>query len=220
MILDQFKDNYILIVPFLLSIFYCFTIHEFAHAFAAYKQGDDTAKEAGRLTLNPLAHIDLLGFLMFIFAGFGWAKPTPVNPNNFRDGKKGDNLVSIAGILANVASVIVFGIIFKIVFPDLNPVLLQMDFNFYPSVNLLSYFLSSLIVYNLILAIFNILPIPPLDGSHILFNQLSDRFINFKIFLTSNGVFILLALLILENFGIYTISYLFALAQIFLALFF
>ena len=89
---------------FLISVvvfFISLAMHEFAHGFVAYKMGDPTPKMAGRVTLNPFKHLDLMGFLFFIFFGFGWAKPMPVNPLNFKKYKKGVRLVSIAGVLTN-----------------------------------------------------------------------------------------------------------------------
>src|SRR3989338_1902067 len=164
-----FKDP-ALFVAWLLAIFYGITVHEFAHAWAAVSQGDDTPRLAGRLTLNPLAHVDLFGLLMLVFVGFGWGKPVPVNPYNLKHGKKSDNLVSLAGIGFNLISIIVFGLLFKGVvnYLDLGP-----D-------NLLVNFLFMLMMVNLVLAVFNIIPIPPLDGSHVLFNLLPPKYDEFK----------------------------------------
>src|SRR3989338_4535636 len=114
MILNLLFQDPMLFVAWLLAILYGITVHEFAHALAAYWQGDDTAKQAGRLTLNPLVHIDAIGILMLILAGFGWGRPTPVNPNNLKRGKFSDNLVSLAGVAVNLLSVFVFGIILKL----------------------------------------------------------------------------------------------------------
>jgi len=184
-----FQDP-VIFIAWLLAIIYAITIHEFAHALAAYWQGDSTAKEMGRLTLNPLAHVELTGLIVLIFAGFGWGRPTPVNPNNLKHGKKSDNLVSLAGVAVNLLSVFVFGIILKLLvtYAGLEPE------------NLLAVFLSLLIIINLSLSIFNLLPIPPLDGSHILFNILSDRFNNFKIAFSQNGPWILLIFILADNF--------------------
>lgn len=209
MIFSLFSQNPGLLIPFLLAIFYCFTIHEFAHAWSAYLQGDDTAKSAGRLTLNPIVHIDLVGLLMFMVAGFGWAKPTPVNPNNFKNGKRSDIIVSLAGIGANVVSLIVFTLVFKLLFPDLHP--LYVYSQAYVEINMLAYFLATLIVMNLILAIFNLIPVPPLDGSHVLLTVLPDRFNRFKAGLAQNGPIVLLMLIMADNFlGVDIFGYIFS----------
>ncbi len=180
-----------LFVAWLLAIAYGITVHEFAHAWAAWWQGDDTAKEAGRLTLNPLVHIDMVGLLMLVLAGFGWGRPTPVNPNNLKRGKFSDNLVSLAGIAVNFLSVIIFGFLFKF---------LTTQTNLGPD-NLLVNFIYMLVTINLILAVFNLLPIPPLDGSHILMNVLPDKFNNFKVKFATQGPFILLGLILIDNFS-------------------
>lgn len=173
----------------LLAIAYGITVHEFAHALAAYWQGDNTAKDAGRLTLNPLAHIDYTGLIVLIVAGFGWGRSTPVNPRNFLHGKTSDNLVSFAGIFFNIVSFFVFAFALKaaVLYAGLA------DNNF------LVIFLSFLMLINLSLAVFNILPIPPLDGSHLLFNLLPDRFNQFKLKFAANGPWILLMLILADN---------------------
>lgn len=139
------------------------TLHEFSHAYVACLLGDPTAKEHGRLTLNPIYHIDLLGFLMLIFFKFGWAKPVPINPNNFTKKKKGYFLVSIAGPLSNILLSIILTIILGIVIKL--------------GVNIAIYeILYFAIFINLVLAVFNLLPIPPLDGSKILLAILPNKF--------------------------------------------
>ena len=103
------------VIHFLITIFVyliSLTIHEFAHAFSAFKCGDPTAKLAGRMTLNPFKHLDMMGFLMFIFLGVGWAKPVPINPINFKKYKKGTRIVSLAGVTANL----ILGLISSIAF--------------------------------------------------------------------------------------------------------
>ena len=135
------------------------TIHEFAHARTSYALGDPTPKMTGRLSLNPLNHLDPLGLLMLWFFRFGWAKPVQINPFYYEDRKKGTILVSIAGPLSNLLLAFITLIILKLgIFSGLP----------------LS-FLYTLYMYNLILAVFNLIPIPPLDGSKILMGLLPGR---------------------------------------------
>ena len=170
-----------------VAIVAALTIHEFAHAFSAYLLGDHTAKEDGRITLNPLTHIDPLGFMILLVAGFGWAKPVSVNPYNLRQPRSGIAIVSLAGPLANLVCVLIFAILFKFLSPILGP-----D-------NLLSNFLFMMTLINISLFAFNLIPIPPLDGSKVLFSLLPDsRFAEFKYKFSINGPWILLMLVILD----------------------
>lgn len=130
------------------------TIHEFAHALVADMLGDPTPRLAGRLTLNPISHIDPIGLLMLILVRFGWAKPVPINPYNFSDPRRGSLLVSLAGPLSNF----LFAWILAILYRNL-PIS-------YGEIG--SAIISYTIWINLALAVFNLIPIPPLDGSHIL----------------------------------------------------
>jgi len=158
-------------------------IHEYAHAWAADQLGDPTAKQAGRLTLNPLAHIDIWGtilmpILLFLLSGgkflFAYAKPVPFNPYNLRNQKHDSGLVALAGPLANLIIALIFGLIIR----------------FSATTSLISLF--CIIVYaNILLAIFNLLPIPPLDGSRILFAFLPSRFRHYEIVMQRYGFFIL-----------------------------
>ncbi|MFP5341549.1 MAG: site-2 protease family protein [Candidatus Limnocylindria bacterium] len=150
-----------------------FPVHEFAHALAAYRLGDGTAKLFGRLTLNPVAHFDPLGGLLlavsFIGAGFGfgWAKPTPVNPNNLEGGRFGEAIVAAAGPVSNLILAVIVALPLRYILadPDL-----------FASVPDLVLTIMSLFVFiNLVLMLFNLLPIPPLDGSKVLFAFLSPR---------------------------------------------
>lgn len=171
-----------------LAMVYALTIHEFAHAATATFLGDNTAKYSGRLTLNPLAHLDPWGTLLLLFAGFGWGRPVPVNPYNMRWKSHGEAAVALAGPISNLLSVVLFIIIIRIIGPSLS-----VD-------NLLTIFLFHLLLVNLILGIFNLIPIPPLDGSKVLFSLLPASWDDFKAKLTINGLWILIALIILGDF--------------------
>jgi len=127
-------------------------LHECAHAWAAYKLGDDTAKNEGRMTISPLAHVDPLGILLLLFCGFGWAKPVPVNPNRFENPRKGMMLTAIAGPLSNLLAAFV-GVIALRIF--LNTDILTSIFYYFA-------------IININLFVFNMIPVPPLDGSRVL----------------------------------------------------
>jgi len=161
-------------------------IHEFSHGCMAYLLGDPTAKNAGRLTLNPLAHLDFFGSLVvpliaYFSAGFmfGWAKPVPYNPYNLKNQKYGDALVAVAGPASNLFIVLFFGLLLRLI--TFSGVLV----NVIPAFHII-------ILVNLVLVIFNLIPIPPLDGSKILFTFLPYRFIEFRRILEKYSLFILL----------------------------
>ena len=143
-------------VATLLAVLMAITFHETAHGYVAYRLGDPTAKNQGRLTLNPIAHLDLIGALMMFVFGFGWAKPVPVNPFYFEgDRTKGMMLVSVAGPLTNL--IISFAAYF-----------IYVAGSGFAGIPFLSIFLSTTVTLNIYLAVFNLIPIPPLDGSKIL----------------------------------------------------
>lgn len=151
-------------LPFVvLVLVIAFTVHEFAHAYSAYKFGDPTAYQMGRVTLNPMAHLDLFGTILLLIAGFGWAKPVPVNRGRFKNPRLMGIVVSAVGPLSNL--VIAFIGVFLAVLFDANGWLKQMSMG---SADAVSLFLSYLIKINLTLFLFNLIPIPPLDGYRIL----------------------------------------------------
>jgi len=158
----NFVQVLIILAAFFVAITIAITFHECAHAFAAFRAGDHTAKQAGRLTLNPLAHFEPIGFLCLILAGIGWAKPVPVNPFNYRNFKVGNFWVSISGVLTNLLIAFIFSFGFYMVS---GPYQAAPD-------NLWWFGLYNLLglcmVINISLAVFNLLPIPPLDGYNLL----------------------------------------------------
>ncbi len=152
-------------VPFrMIAFVIAFSLHEWAHAFAAWRLGDDTAKNQGRLTLNPIPHIDPFGLILILFAPFGWARPVPFNPNNFRGNKRlGIVLVAAAGPFVNLVLAFLFAIVEVLVLK--NGMLQSLSGKMLYAVSETLYFC---LVINIGLCIFNLLPIHPLDGSKIL----------------------------------------------------
>lgn len=175
-------------VLWIVAIIYAITVHEFMHAYVGTAQGDDTARASGRVTLNPLAHIDFLGMLFLVFVGFGWGKPVPFNPYNLRNQRWGSFFVAFAGPLSNLVSAAVFGLIMKGLVGG----------GVVDSENLLILFLSVLIHLNLILFLFNLLPIPPLDGSKIWYGLFPTFFGRHQAALERYGPMVLLGLILVD----------------------
>ncbi len=150
------------------------TVHEFSHALVADRLGDATARRLGRLSLNPLAHLDPLGTIMLFLVGFGWGKPVPVNAYNLQNGRRSMALVAAAGPVSNILAVFIFALPIRLGWLGWwDP----LSFGFYyggDAVILLSQVLGFVIFYNIVLAVFNLLPIFPLDGSNILLGVLPD----------------------------------------------
>lgn len=187
MLSNLFSDP-IFFVVWVIAVVYAITVHEFSHVLAAYLLGDKTGQDMGRLTLNPLAHIDWLGFAMLLFVGFGWGRPAPYNPYNLRFPKWGPVIVSLAGPAANLLTVVV-GVLLLRLFGGLAV----------GQETMFSLLLLSLVMINLTLMLFNLIPIPPLDGARLLFTILPARFNDFKVQLAQNGPYILLGLVILDS---------------------
>lgn len=159
-----------------IAVFLALPVHEFAHAWTAWKLGDDTAERMGRLTLNPFRHLDLFGTIMMFVAHFGWAKPVPINPDNFRHRRLGIFLTSIAGPVSNLImaffSVFFTGIIFK--YYSGGAAVTAPEWVLTVTQTLVEMF-GMLAVINLVLAVFNMIPVPPLDGSRLLTILLPPR---------------------------------------------
>lgn len=185
----------------LLVLLFSAIIHEVSHGFSAKLQGDNTAEAAGRLTLNPLPHLDpfgsvLLPLILAIPALFGapvviigWAKPVPFNPNNLKNKRWGPALVALAGPLANILLALIFGLLLRLVNQSL----------IFPST--FGIFLAVIVWINLLLAVFNLVPIPPLDGSKILFSILPYSWRDFEFWLEKYG-FILILIFIFFGFNL------------------
>jgi Zn-dependent protease len=151
-------------------ILFALTVHEFCHAWVADLLGDDTAKRQGRLTLNPIAHLDVLGTILMFVAGFGWAKPVPVNPINFKNPRKGMLLVAIAGPASNLVMAIAAGLFLRFAIPNLTGVELSFSLSSVIAVSLVMIILT--LQFGIALAVFNMIPVPPLDGSRVLYGLL------------------------------------------------
>lgn len=172
----------------ILAVMICISVHEFSHGYVAYLLGDKTAKNAGRLTLNPLAHFDIIGILMFVFIGFGWAKPVPINISNFKKPKRDVVAVSIAGPLSN------FLLAFSLIFLTRIGLKTQNEYLFY-----VANFAYITACYSVALGVFNLIPIHPLDGSKIIGPFLPK---NTQIFMYKNQQFMQFALIIGLYFGL------------------
>jgi len=177
-----------LFAAFLIAVIIGITFHEFSHAAVASLQGDQTARSQGRLTLNPISHLDPLGSIALMVAGLGWGRPVPVTPSRLRSGRLGHVLVGLAGPAANFVVALVAAVGLRIAYPTAGTTL---DVGF--TVTLL----SMIVTINVVLGVFNLLPIPPLDGSTLLSIALPPSRQNIVAFLNQYGIFLLLGLLIL-----------------------
>ena len=186
------KDAVIYFLITVLVYMISITVHEFAHAFTAYKCGDSTAKLAGRMTLNPFKHLDGFGLFLFIFVGIGWAKPVPINPLNFKKYKTGTRIVSIAGVVSNLLLGLISAITVAVLLATVGQGGVALGYLY----SVLNYFM----IVNSFLFMFNILPIAPLDGFNFIstFTKADNKFINF---MAKNGFKVLIGIIL---FGMLT----------------
>lgn len=168
-VIVRYSNNEMALLSLLLSVpavLIAITFHEFAHAFAADKLGDDTPRRQGRLSLNPLDHLDPIGSLLLLVAGFGWGKPVQVNPRNYTrriSMEKGEAIVSLAGPLMNMVLAILFAIIYRLILHFAG-----LEFMLSTTGNIVMLLIYCIISVNVGLGIFNLIPLPPLDGSKII----------------------------------------------------
>ncbi|HZK40596.1 MAG TPA: site-2 protease family protein [Atribacterota bacterium] len=169
-------DNIFEIVWSIPAVLIAITFHEYWHGRMAYKLGDPTAAEAGRLTLNPLAHLDPIGTLMLLLFRFGWAKPVPVNFNRLKHPKRDMIYVSLAGPIANVVIAVIFALVLRLSYSLVGKITMAQSSSFFNlSITVLKgwlIFLQTGVIINIALAIFNLIPVPPLDGFKILLGLL------------------------------------------------
>ncbi|MDZ7822396.1 MAG: site-2 protease family protein [Candidatus Marinimicrobia bacterium] len=184
-----------MVVPILLSL----TVHEYSHGYVAWRLGDPTAKNMGRLTLNPVSHIDPIGMLMLFIVGMGWAKPVPININAFNNPKRDMAVSSAAGPLSNFIMAAFIGLIYRLA-PQLQPLQADAGVTLFLKLNLF-YFLF----INVGLGVFNLIPIPPLDGSKILRGFLPDSKVYIIDYLERYGVFLILGIFLIGRLAGFSI---------------
>ncbi len=184
------------LIPLCIAMLISLTLHEWAHAWTAYRLGDNTAYHEGRVTLNPIVHLDLMGSLVFLLSGgIGWAKPVPVTPSNFRNPRRDDILVTAAGpfsnLLLGILSTIITAVLYsKGILPIHSPS---------PTAALAIKTLNFMMIVNFMLLFFNLIPLFPLDGFHIVTNSLPlNQAYQFKQFNTQYGSWVLMGLFIMD----------------------
>lgn len=188
MIATLFSDPLFFLV-WLVGIIIALSVHEFAHALVGYWLGDQTAKQMGRLTLNPLAHVDPVGLIALVLVGFGWGKPVPYNRYNLRDQRIGPVLIAVAGPVSNLLMAIAGAVIFRLVGTELG------------AENLLVIALQFFVMLNVALCLFNLIPIPPLDGSKLLLLALAGpRHARARNWIETRGSLLLIGVIVADAF--------------------
>ena len=165
------------LISFLLTLpiaMISLSVHETAHGYVAYRLGDPTAKNLGRLTLNPLKHLDPIGFLCMILGGFGWAKPVPIHARHFKNPRRGMAITGIAGPISNLLLAAFFALIYEILYLGLRNYIPTSEFAAYVAIISLQFFMLAAYL-NVALAIFNMIPVPPFDGSRFLYAILPPK---------------------------------------------
>ena len=191
--MERFSLEYLLtIIP---AIIIGFTFHEFFHAYTALKLGDDSPAIHKRLTLNPMVHIDIFGFLLLIAVGFGWAKPVIIDTSKFKKPVRDEILVALAGPLTNFVLAFIFLGIWRI-----TGLFFEKGMGDITTFDTITRFFINIAYINVVLGVFNSIPIPPLDGSHIITSLLSKRFRRIVIPYIRYGSFVLIGILILQSF--------------------
>lgn len=173
----------ILMTPVIL---FSLTVHEYSHGRMALRLGDDTAQRLGRLSFNPLRHLDILGVLFFYFVGFGWAKPVPVDPRNFEYPRRDMMYVAIAGPLSNIALAVCCSFFIRLISPEFSYLFVILAYGIW---------------INVALAIFNMLPMYPLDGSSVLKGMVSQKIAEGMTNLDRFGAFLILGVFLLDHFA-------------------
>ena len=173
----------ILMTPVIL---FSLTVHEYSHGRMALRLGDDTAQRLGRLSFNPLRHLDILGVLFFYFVGFGWAKPVPVDPRNFEHPRRDMMYVAIAGPLSNIALAVCCSFFIRLISPEFSYLFVILAYGIW---------------INVALAVFNMLPMYPLDGSSVLKGMVSQKIAEGMTNLDRFGAFLILGVFLLDHFA-------------------
>ena len=205
-------SDYLLMILYLLPAFViALSFHEAAHAWMANKMGDPTARNLGRMTLDPTKHIDLFGVISFLIIGFGWAKPVPTNPRNYYNYKKANVLVALAGVTTNLALSFVFYLVLflvNVVFGVTNQIIITI--------------LYYIVMMNMVLFVFNLIPIPPLDGHHLISGFIARKSPKFYMVYMRYGQYLLLILVFtraLSSLMYYVTNGLLSLYSLFFGLF-